>query len=339
MHEQPRQHSGDTIARPAAAVEAGPPIADIPVVVTDVATVADGIIAITMSGAKPGPLPAWEPGAHIDVCLDNGLIRQYSLCGGHVGSGADSYTIAVLRASRGRGGSESIHRDVRRGSTLQIRPPRNLFALEEAKSYTLIAGGIGITPLLAMVRELARRDADWRLFYGGRTRDSMAFLDELESYGERVAVYPEDRCGLLPLEQIMGGPVPGRLVYCCGPAPLIDAATTIAGRWPTNPLRFERFSPIVVERSIDTAFEVELHRSGQVFEVPADQSILEVLEARGLSVPTSCREGTCGTCEVPLLAGAADHRDSILDEDERRANDTIFVCCSRSRSPRLVLDI
>ncbi len=339
MHKQPRHYSGGTIASPARAGEAGLSHADIPVVVTNVVTVADGIIAITMRADGPGPLPAWEPGAHIDVCLNNGITRQYSLCGQHVGPGVDTYTIAVLRAPQGRGGSETIHRDVRKGSVFYIRPPRNMFALEDAKSYTLIAGGIGITPLLAMVRELARRNADWRLFYGGRTRDSMAFLDELEPFGDRVVLYPQDCCGPLPLEQIVGGPDAGRLVYCCGPATLIDAAATIAGRWPTNPLRFERFSPVAAEGVTDTAFEIQLHRSGLVLKVPSDQSILNVLEARGLSVPASCREGTCGTCETPLLAGAADHRDSILNEDERRANDTIFVCCSRSRSELLVLDM
>lgn len=310
---------------------------DLNVEVSGVRTVAEGVVEITMVSQDGGALPSWLPGAHVELQLANGLKRQYSLCGDPDATGG--YTIAVLREPAGRGGSDFIHRHVRTGAPLRISSPRNLFPLETADRYVLIAGGIGITPLLAMVRELDRRKSDWRLFYGGRSRASMAFVDTLAEFGDRVAIHPQDECGLLPLERMIGNPIQDQLVYCCGPASLIDAVSKIGTRWPINPVHCERFGPAASVELDSSAFEIQLHRSGDVLQVPADMSILDVLEGHGIQVPSSCRQGTCGTCEVGIVSGEVDHRDSILTEDERLSNESLFVCCSRAKSPRLVLDV
>lgn len=313
------------------------PDATLTVSITRVRSLADGIAEITMSGQGGNPLPLWRPGAHIDVLLGNGLQRQYSLCGDPDDTG--SYTIAVLRDPQGRGGSEYIHQNLRAGVDLEIRAPRNLFGLEPADRYVLIAGGIGITPLLAMARELERRNADWRMHYGGRTRASMAYLDEVSAFADHVEVYPQDEAGLLPLDVLLATTAPNELVYCCGPGPLIDAIQSRYRDDPVNPVRFERFAPVAGAPTGDSAFEIELQKSGRVLPVPADKSILDVLETSGIDIPTSCRQGTCGTCEVAIVSGEADHRDAILTDDERASNESLFVCCSRALSTRLVLDL
>lgn len=298
--------------------------------------IATDVLEITLAAAN-GDLPPWEPGAHIGVVLGNGAMRQYSLCGT---PGAPRWRIAVLREVAGRGGSKFVHENVVPGQRLSVSPPRNNFPLRPATSYVLVAGGIGITPLLAMAARLEQEGKTWRLLYGGRTRDRMSFRDELEAFGDKVEFWPEDERGLIPFADRLRAPCPDSLIYCCGPAPLIQAVESAAAGWPAGSVQVERFGVDPALRDGPSpAFEIVLARSGKVVEVSSDISALEVLEAHGVDIASSCREGTCGTCEVAVLDGQVDHRDVVLDDEERAANDCMFVCCSRALTPQLVLDL
>jgi ferredoxin-NADP reductase len=307
------------------------------VLVEAVVPEADGVCSLIVADPDGGPLPEWEPGAHIDV-LTPVAERQYSLCG-EVGDRA-RWRIGVLREPGGRGGSEWLHIAVRPGDRLRVRGPRNHFALVEARRYVFVAGGIGITPILPMVRAVAARGADWGLVYGGRSARSMAYVGELRRYGERVRLWPQDRDGLIDLGAALGLPEPGTVVYCCGPEPLLAAVEAYCADWPAGALHLERFHPR--EGALDgerTAFEIVLAYSELTLAVGADETIADVVEQAGIDVPTSCREGTCGTCETVVLDGEPDHRDSYLSDGERAEGDTMMICCSRARGPRLVLDL
>ena len=305
-----------------------------PVRVRSVSYEAEDVLSFVLTDPAGTPLPEWTPGAHVDVVLPDGLVRQYSLCGDPADRAG--YRIAVLREEDSRGGSAYLHEQVRPGSKLEIRAPRNNFPLLEAARYVLIAGGIGITPLLPMVREVEGKGAEWRLHYGGRRRSRMAFADELTAYGDRVRWYPEQECGLIPLAEILADAGSGALVYCCGPEPLLAA---VEGSCRPEILRTERFHPKEVAVSgPDRPITVVLQRSGRSVEVPATRSILDALERAGEDVPSSCREGTCATCETPVLEGEIDHRDSILTAEEKQAGKTMMICVSRAHSDRLVLD-
>ncbi|MEU0070125.1 PDR/VanB family oxidoreductase [Streptomyces sp. NPDC006332] len=300
---------------------------------------ADGVVSLVLRRPDGGPLPAWAPGAHIDLLLDNGLVRQYSLCGDSADPAV--WQIAVLREPESRGGSSYVHDRLAEGSAVRVRGPRNTFPLRAAERHLFIAGGVGITPILAMVEAAAAAGADWRLLYGGRTRRSMAFLDRLTPYGDRVLIRPQDEYGLLDLAGFLGEPRDGTLVHACGPEPLLRAAQEQCAGWPAGTLGVERFAPAPPTSggAPSNAFDVVLARSGRTLTVPADRSVLEVVEDAGVPVLFSCREGTCGTCETDVLDGTPDHRDSLLDEDERAAGDTMLICVSRSCGPRLVLDL
>ncbi|MEV6824118.1 PDR/VanB family oxidoreductase [Amycolatopsis sp. NPDC051102] len=293
--------------------------------------VADDVVALTLRAPGGGSLPPWEPGAHVDLVLP-GFRRQYSLCGDP--SDASAYQVAVLRERDGRGGSAYVHDVLSAGDSLQVEGPRNHFALVDAERYLFIAGGIGITPILPMLASVARSGREWQLVYGGRTRASMAFTAELARHGDRVVFRPQDEHGLLDLPALLAGAGPGTAVYCCGPEPLLAAVEALE---PAD-LHVERFTPRE-EAGPRTAFEVELAGSGRVLPVPADRSILEVVEEAGVQVLSSCREGTCGTCETGVLGGTPDHRDSVLTADERLESEVMMLCVSRACSPRLVLDL
>jgi ferredoxin-NADP reductase len=291
--------------------------------------------------SEDGELPGWHPGAHIDLVLRPDLIRQYSLCGDP--AERDRYQTAVLYESQGRGGSRYIHESLHPGDPVRIRGPRNHFELAPSPNYLFIGGGIGITPLRPMMAHAEAAGANWLLAYGGRTRASMAFRDELVAgYGDRVTIWPQDEAGLLDLPGLLGAPAAETLVYCCGPEPLLAAVEqqcTSAG-WPRGSVRVERFAPKDLGEPVSTdAFEVELARSGSTVVVPAGRSILECVQDAGVYVQCSCQEGTCGTCETPVLDGIVDHRDSVLSDDERDAHNTMMICCSRAVTPRLVLDL
>lgn len=301
---------------------------------------AEGVLSLILVDAQSRPLPPWEPGAHVDLELPGNMVRQYSLCGDP--RRLDRYRIAVLREVAGRGGSAAVHSRMRPGDLAILRGPRNHFALLPSERYLFIAGGIGITPILPMLGAAEQAGSDWQLLYGGRSRSSMAFAEELVGYGDRVTVVPQDEQGLLPLEAWLGRPRSGTLVYCCGPEPLLAAVENLCReRWPPGVLQVERFAPKPgdeVPIGSQSAFEVECRASGRVVEVKPDCSILEALRQAGIDVPSSCEEGICGTCETEVLAGVPDHRDSILSDTERTENRSMFICVSRSLSPRIVLN-
>lgn len=299
----------------------------------------DAVSVLTLRAADGRLLPEWSPGAHIDVVLAPDLIRQYSLCGDP--EDRSTWRIAVLREEppAGRGGSERIHTSLQVGDGVEIRGPRNHFALRPADEYVFIAGGIGITPIKPMIEQVAASGARFRLVYAGRSLSTMALRAELARYGDRVEYYPSDMTGRADLDRILGESIDGALVYCCGPTSLIEAVEASCGAWPSGALRIERFTPAGIDTAGDRPFEVELARTGRTLPVPAGTSILEALEAEGVSLLSSCRAGVCGTCETAVLEGEPDHRDSVLTPEERAGNATIMVCVSRCAGRRLVLDL
>ena len=307
--------------------------------VEEVREAADGVRLLRLVSPDGAELPAWTPGSHIDLHAGD-LVRQYSLCG-EVADG-HSWTVAVLREPESRGGSSYVHDKLTAADTVQVRGPRNHFALQSAPRYRFLAGGIGITPLLPMLAAAEAAGAEWTLEYGGRSRVSMAFAEDLLArYGERVHLHPQDEVGLLPLDRLLADPQPGELVYCCGPTPLLSAVEEACQAWPEGALHVEHFSPKEFDGATDGAFEVELADSGMTLTVPADRSILDVVREAGLDPLTSCEEGTCGTCETGVLAGEVEHRDSILTPAEQAANDVMYICVSRAAGtcPRLVLEL
>lgn len=310
--------------------------------VTERTEASDGVVALTLSHPDGGELPPWKAGAHIDVHVPGGdgevRVRQYSLCSDP--EDRTSYRVGVLREQDGRGGSAAVHDTLTAGSRVTVSWPRNNFRLLPSPRYLFIAGGIGVTPVLPMVREAERAGAEWELVYGGRTQASMAFRDELAVHGGSVTVVPQDELGLIDLPGLLGEVREGTLVYACGPEPLLRAVEENTAHWPKNSLRLERFAPKPVVRTVpDTPFEVEFAGSGTVVEVGADETILEAAEKAGLPVVSSCKTGTCGTCETPIVSGRADHRDSILTPSEQEADRTMLICVSRAAAgcPRLVL--
>ncbi len=300
--------------------------------------VAADIVRLTLQLSSGDEFPEWEPGAHVDLLLQPDLVRQYSLCGDP--ADRSILQVAVLREPSGRGGSAFVHDTLTEGDRLRIRGPRNNFPLASAGEYIFIAGGIGITPILPMLRQVDRAGIPWRLIYGGRSRESMAFHAELaERHGDRVSIQPQSEVGLLDLAAAIGTPRDAVAVYCCGPEGLLQAVEQQCQQWPPGSLHVERFAAkAAVESEASASFEVELAQSGQTLTVPADRSIADVLRDAGVEVPVSCLEGICGTCETAVFAGTPDHRDSILSDEERAANDTMFICVSRSRTPLLRID-
>ncbi|WP_075834941.1 MULTISPECIES: PDR/VanB family oxidoreductase [unclassified Rhodococcus (in: high G+C Gram-positive bacteria)] len=300
---------------------------------------ADDVVVVELESADGQPLPEWEPGAHIDLCLPDGVTRQYSLCG----DPADRtvYRVGVLRDPHGRGGSKYVFDNIRENDAVTVRGPRNHFPFLPSSRYIFIAGGIGITPILPMITAAMNAGAQWELHYGGRTRSSMSFVEELTSLpGNRVILYPQDEVGLIDLGKILDTPALGTLVYSCGPGPLLEAVEARASNWPINSVHVERFEPKVLETVAgDDSFEIELAESGMVLTVPSEKSVLQVLEEADVEVYSSCQDGTCGTCETPVISGEVNHRDSIMSPAEQAANDRMYVCVSRASCSRLVLGI
>ena len=301
---------------------------------------AEGVISLTLADPTGAKLPAWTPGAHIDVLLDDTVVRQYSLCGSP--GDQHNWRIGVLLDPGGRGGSRRVHETMNVGDAVAVRGPRNHFPLLAADRYVFIAGGIGITPMLPMLEAATDAGAAWQLFYGGRSRESMAFVGELARYGDRVTLWPEDTRGMLPLDEILSSPSDGVLIYCCGPEGLLTATERQCAAWPVGALHVERFAAKPKPEAAtegDSAFEVVCRRSGVTVMVPPDKSIIDVLEENGVSVLSSCLEGVCGTCETAVLAGTPDHRDSLLTQEERETNEYMMVCVGRALSDRLELDL
>ena len=303
---------------------------------------ADGVVSLHLADPEGRLLPAWEPGAHLDVVLASGLVRQYSLCGDP--ADRTTYVIAVLREPAGRGGSAEIHATLRCGVDIRVVAPRNHFELSPASAHLFIAGGIGITPLLPMMEMVSGSGTDWRLLYGGRSRASMAFLERVERWGGRVEVRPQDTCGLLPVEEAIRA-MPGALVYCCGPEPLLDAVRGACDRLGRlSDLHFERFgapppSEAPAEADGRRPFDVRLARTGVTLTVPADRTLLDVVRDAAPDKMSDCEEGFCGSCETRVLEGVPEHHDTILSEAEQQSGETMMICVGRSRSPLLVLDL
>jgi ferredoxin-NADP reductase len=312
---------------------------DLELMVSRRSAAADGVVVLELRDPAGRELPAWSPGAHVDLLLGPALTRQYSLCGDP--ADRDVWRIGVLREPESRGGSQYVHDELGEGARVAVRGPRNHFPLEDSPRYLFVAGGIGITPILPMAAAAAAAGAEWELFYGGRSLSSMAFRSDLVgAHGLRVTLHPQDEAGLLDLDTILGSPQEDTLVYSCGPEPLLQAVEARCAGWPVGALHLERFAPKAQgEPVLHESFEVELAQSGLTLTVPTDKSILEVVDAAGVSVLSSCQEGTCGTCETPVLAGEVDHRDSLLTPAEQAANETMFICVSRAACSRLVLDL
>ncbi|MDN5915843.1 MAG: PDR/VanB family oxidoreductase [Pseudonocardia sp.] len=306
--------------------------------VRDRTVASDGVVTLTLARPDGARLPDWAPGAHIDLLLANGATRQYSLCGDRWD--AHTYRVGVLREPGGRGGSAYVHDALTPGELVGLGGPRNNFAMVPSPRYLFVAGGIGITPLLPMIRQAELVGADWSLLYGGRTRTSMAFRDELARYGDRVRVVPQDEEGLLDLDAALGAPSSDTVAYCCGPAPLLDALARASADWEPDRVRTERFT--AVEQGPPQRaqpFQVELARTGTTVTVTPADTVLAAARRAGASTLSSCRQGTCGTCETTVLDGVPDHRDSILGDAERTEGDAMFPCVSRSVGDRLVLDL
>jgi ferredoxin-NADP reductase len=306
--------------------------------------VARDVLELRLTRPAGGALPSWEPGAHVELTLPSGLRRPYSLCGDVADT--EAWTIAVHRVPDGRGGSREIHDTALVGRELEARGPVNRFPLVPAEGYLLLAGGIGVTPLLPMARELTARGLPWRLILGARDRSRLVYAEELVALGaDRVLLVPQDEAGLPDLSAALDATPPTHAVYACGPQPMLDAVTVLCRM--ANPARepyVERFTPAegeIPEQSGARSgeFEVVLSRSGLRLTVPADRSVLSVVRDKLPDVPYSCEEGYCGSCETPVTAGLPDHRDTVIEPSERPTATTMMICVSRSDSPVLELDL
>lgn len=290
------------------------------------------------------PLPPFAAGAHIDVHLDTGLIRQYSLC--NRPGCTEFYEIAVLQETQSRGGSVAMHQ-LAVGQTLLIGSPRNSFALDESAVFSiLIGGGIGVTPLWSMAHRLRQIGLDFSLHYCVRSRSEAAFMSQIGSvsFRDKIVVYADDdpAGGKLDLESLLRGKHSGTHLYLCGPPGFMSYVLQGAqdSALESNNVHTEHFkAPPILDRSADENFEIEIRSTGRVFVVPPDKTVLDVLHQEGLEVPMSCEQGICGTCRVGVLQGEPDHRDSFLTAQERADNRSFLPCSSRARSSRLVLDL
>lgn len=310
--------------------------------ITAIDDVADQVRAFTLEAADGSSLPEFSAGAHIDVLLENGLNRQYSLCS----DPADTrhYRIAVLNEPEGRGGSAFMHQQLKAGDELQIHAPRNHFQLDTgADNYLLLAGGIGITPIMLMALELQQAGKQFTLHYLSRTPEQAAFHQWLETqFGAAVKFHYSygDAAKRLDIKALFAEQQVATQVYTCGSEPLLQAILDAAEALPLVEVFFERFSAAPVdENSVSESFEIEIASSGERLQVSEDQSILEVLQKAGHQIETMCKEGLCGSCEVELLEGEADHRDSVLTDAEKAEQNVLMVCCSRATSPCLKLDL
>jgi ferredoxin-NADP reductase/DMSO/TMAO reductase YedYZ heme-binding membrane subunit len=296
---------------------------------------AGNVLSLRLCSPDREPLPSWEPGAHIELALPSGRRRQYSLCGDP--GDTSFYRIAVLQVPEGRGGSVEVHAHARAGQLITVQGPRNHFPLVPSPAYLFIAGGIGITTMLAMAARVASAGGKWKLVYTGRRRVSMAFIDEVHALGpDRVDVMPGDERGRPDLDAIIEAASPGTAVYCCGPDRLLHAVRQRVAARPGLSLHSERFTGVAVGGG--SSFQVELRRSGLIIDVPADRSILQAVRDVLPAVASGCEQGICGGCRTMVLTGEPDHRDELLGSAERAAG-AMLICVSRARSERLTLDL
>jgi tetrachlorobenzoquinone reductase len=313
------------------------------VVVSRLTHEAEGVLGVELRAAGGALLPAFTAGAHVDVHLPGGVCRQYSLTNGPLER--DRYCLGVGLAQVSRGGSRHVHERLRVGDRLQVSAPRSLFGLDlQASGHVFIAGGIGITPILSMIEACELAGQPWRLLYCVRSRARAGYLWRLAEHRDCVQLHVDEERDCLPdVSGFLRSAPREAHVYCCGPAPLMDAVAreARAAGLSDAAVHFERFSAegAPANQAADGSFRVTLRRQGTSYVVPAGRSILETLEQHGFAHPCSCREGLCRTCETPLLAGEADHRDFVLSDEERAANSSIIPCVSRALSDELVLDL
>jgi vanillate O-demethylase ferredoxin subunit len=302
------------------------------------------ICAFELVSADGMPLPAFSAGSHIDVVAPGGITRQYSLCNDPAES--HRYLIAVLKDPATRGGSKAMHDAVNEGDVIQISAPKNHFQLaHDAKRSLLMAGGIGVTPILCMAERLAIAGGDFEMHYCTRSRDRMAFHDRIRqsAFSARVAFHFDDGgpSQALDLATLVAEPAPGTHLYVCGPKGFMDAvlATARARGWPEAQLHYEFFSAEVKNSETDGSFDIKLASSGRVVRVDKGKTVVQALAEADIEVQTSCEQGVCGTCLTRVLDGVPEHRDMYLTPEEQRANDQFLPCCSRAKSPMLVLDL
>lgn len=316
----------------------------IEVVVREVTQETPDVRRITLSHPDGALLPPFEAGAHIDVHLPNGMVRQYSLISDPVRS--DAYQLGVLKEKGSRGGSQWLHETLATNDRLRVSPPRNLFPLiQPARRHILFAGGIGITPILSMVRHLAAKREDFEVYYSVRNGLDAAFYDDLASLApkERVRLITGGREAARSIFlDALRAPSGGTHLYVCGPSGYIQAVFEIARQqgWPETQMHAEAFGALVSSHDeADEAFSVQLARTGKTIQVAENQTVLRALAAYGIEIPFSCEQGVCGTCLTGVIAGVPDHRDQYLTDEERDANDQFTPCCSRAKSPQLILDL
>lgn len=306
-------------------------------VVTDRRELAFDVVELTLADPSGGPLPGWQPGAHLRLVLPSGRERHYSLSGDPTDPA--TYRIAVRRLPGGGGGSVEIHDTLHRGTRLSARRPRNGFAFCAEPAVLLLAGGIGITPLLPMAREAQRHGLDWRLVHVGRSADTLPYADELRALDpHRVVLRTDDEHGGVPTgAELLAHAPRGAAVYCCGPAPMLAAVQRALDASPAGALHFERFGAAPITGG--EPFTVRLGADGPALAVPADRSALDVLREARPELPYSCHQGFCGTCEVRVLAGDPEHRDRRLTAEQRAAG-SLLPCVSRAaEGETLVLDL
>lgn len=312
-----------------------------PLRVARITDAAEGIRSFELVQPDGTELPTFTPGSHVKVQAPNGLLRKYSLCNDP--ADRHRYVITVKRDAHGQGGSMSMCDETREGETLPTSVPENAFPLETgAKSYIFIAGGIGITPILSMIRSFGELPpAPWKLYYLTRSAETTAFLKDLKGpeYRGKVTIHHDegDPSNVFDLWPVLERPVAGAHVYCCGPRPLMDAVRDMAGHWSPKNVHFESFNEGGGVRADDKPFTVVLAKTGQRFEVPVGRTILSVLRDHGCNAPASCESGTCGTCRTKLVSGQVDHRDMVLLPEEMDSH--IMVCVSRAKGDELVIDL
>lgn len=307
-------------------------------VVASCRPVARDIREFTLRPADPAeaPLPPFEPGAHVTVQTPSGAMRRYSLV--NDGTAPQEYVIAVKREPGSRGGSASMHDAVEAGTELLVEPPENEFRLVPAPRYLLIAGGIGVTPILSMAEHLHRAGSPFTLIYCTRTADEAAYLDRLRAFPGAVIHHDEGKPeGFYDFWDHFETPPANTHVYCCGPAPLMEEIKALSGHWPEGRVHFEDFAGVAAVRPDDRPFHVTAQRSGLEIDVPADRSLLEAAREAGIPTVSSCESGTCGACKTRLISGRADHRDMVLRDDEK--DDYIMICVSRAAEGDLVVDL
>lgn len=315
----------------------------IDVVVVSRKNEAQGICSYELASVDDSALPGFSAGAHIDVHLPGGLIRQYSLC--NHPEERHRYLIGVLKDPASRGGSQSLHEQINTGDRLRISEPRNLFPLaHQARRSLLFAGGIGITPILCMAERLAHSNADFEMHYCARSSERAAFVERIRnsSFADRVFLhFDEQPETALNAARVLAQPGENVHLYVCGPGGFIQHVldSARAQGWQEDALHREYFAAAPTDTSNDGSFAVKVGSTGQVFEIPADKTVVQVLESHGIDIAMSCEQGICGTCLTRVLEGVPDHRDLFLSENEQALNDQFTPCCSRSKSPLLVLDI